>query len=409
MKTFLDTIKERGFVHQLTDEEGLSALLAGEDVKKQTAYIGFDCTAKSLHVGSLMQIMLLRHWQKAGHTPIILLGGATTKIGDPSGKDESRPKLSAEQIQENMDSLKGVFAKFIDMDNAIIIDNQTWMNGLNLMEFMTEVAPHFSVTRMLNMDSAKIRLDRDNPLSFLEFSYTLFQAYDFVELHRRFNCVLQLGGSDQWGNILTGIELNHRLNQANTFGVTSPLLTTASGLKMGKTQSGAVWLNEDMLSAFDYWQFWRNTDDRDVVRFLKIFTELSLEDISSLVSNSKAETINAAKVVLATEATAMLHGREAAEKAKQTAHDLFHGVGMSENIPTVNVSIGDTVPLVSLIVKAGFADSSSSARKLIQGGGIRINDIKVDNDKAQIVVNDSFKEFKLTAGKKRHVFVSHKS
>lgn len=405
MKTFLDIIKERGFVHQMTDEVSLQELLLTG--KKQHAYIGFDCTAKSLHVGSLLQIMLLRHWQKAGHRPIILMGGATTKIGDPSGKDESRPKLSQQQIQENMNSISKVFAKFIDMNDAIIINNQLWMDNLNLMEFMTEVAPHFSVTRMLNMDSAKIRLDRDNPLTFLEFSYTLFQAYDFVELQRMYNCSLQMGGSDQWGNILTGIELNHRLNQAKTFGVTSPLVETSNGVKMGKTQAGAVWLNEDMLSPFDYWQFWRNTDDRDVVRFLRLFTDLPLEDISKLVPSSHAEVFNAAKIVLATEATALLHGREAAEKAKQTAHDLFIGDGQSDDIPTVSVKGEKSISLAALVVQAGFANSLTSARKFIAAGGIKINDKKIENDRTILIVDSTFKEFKLTAGKKRHVYVSH--
>ena len=459
-QNFIDIIQSRGFVHQLTDEAGLRTLL---QTPGQRAYIGFDCTAKSLHVGSLLQIMLLRWWQKCGHTPIVLLGGGTTKIGDPSGKDESRPPLTDEQINENMASLRLVFAKFIDFDNAIMVNNDDWIRDLNYPEFLRQYGRHFSVNRMLSMDSVKLRLEREQNLSFLEFNYMILQAYDFVELNKRLNCRVQMGGSDQWGNIVSGIELGRKsmiscsidgltvrstqgqkilfeetfANMAEAkakhaallsdsfndnsdagktqslFGITSPLLTTATGAKMGKTAAGAVWLNADMLSPYDYWQFWRNTDDADVVRFLKLFTEISLEQIAEYETWVGSAKINDAKIILATEATALLHGREEAERAAQTARDTFAGSGMSEHLPEIFVeaaALDAGIGLTALLVQAGFAASNGEARRLIKGNGVSVNDAKVAKEDLKLhsgdVTTDGF--IKLSAGKKRHVLVKVK-
>ena len=460
---FIDIIKERGFIHQMTDETGLRELLK---TPGQTAYIGFDCTAKSLHVGSLLQIMLLRWWQKCGHRPIVLLGGGTTKIGDPSGKDESRPPLTDAQINENMQSLKQVFSKFIDFDNALMVNNDDWLSGLNYPKFLREYGRHFSINRMLTMDSVKLRLEREQTLSFLEFNYMILQAYDFVELNKLHGCRVQMGGADQLGNIIQGIELGTSLkaldksswkkahatldakdikktsiqsevykNNAgirifsagtvsqehegkyeveysfvdNNFGITSPLLTTASGAKMGKTAAGAVWLNADLLSPYDYWQFWRNTEDADVVKFLKLFTELSLDAIAKLAALEGAG-INEAKKVLATEATAMLHGREAAEKAAQTAADIFAGSGVSENLPEVLVKEAELdagIALYSLLVTAGFAASNGEARRLIKGNGVRVNDATVTTEDVKVssrdLTTDGF--IKISKGKKQHALV----
>ncbi len=439
---FIDIIKERGFVHQMTDEAGLRALL---ETKGQTAYIGFDCTAKSLHVGSLLQIMLLRWWQKCGHRPIVLLGGGTTKIGDPSGKDAARPKLDDAAIAENMESLKQVFAQFIEFgdDKALMVNNDDWLKDINYIDFLREYGRHFSINRMLTMDSVKLRLEREQPLSFLEFNYMILQAYDFVELNKRLGCRVQMGGADQWGNIVMGINLQHRMaspatlivDKANqqesamnlpiikdgngtktigwgneVYGITSPLLTTSSGAKMGKTAAGAVWLNADLLSPYDYWQFWRNTEDADVVKFLKLFTELSMDDIAKLAALEGAG-INEAKKVLATEATAMLHGREAAERAAQTAADTFSGSGVSADLPTLELNIADFPPtgwpLYDLLVRAGFAASNGDARRLIKGNGVSVNDDKVADDnyriEAQAIRSD--KPLKLSKGKKQHVLV----
>ena len=416
MQNFIDIIKSRGFVHQFTDEAGLRTLL---QTPGQRAYIGFDCTAKSLHVGSLLQIMLLRWWQKCGHTPIVLLGGGTTKIGDPSGKDESRPPLSDEQIAENMASLKQVFAKFIDFDNAIMVNNDDWICDLNYPEFLRQYGRHFSVNRMLSMDSVKLRLEREQHLSFLEFNYMILQAYDFVELNSRLNCRVQMGGSDQWGNIINGVELQRRLpaealfalsGRPELFGITSPLLTTSTGAKMGKTAAGAVWLNADMLSPYDYWQFWRNTDDADVVRFLKLFTEISLEQISEYETWVGSAKINDAKIVLATEATALLHGREEAERAAKTAADTFSGAGISEHLPEIFVeqaTLASGIALADLLVQAGFAESKSEARRLIKGNGVSVNDAKVSKEDLKLHTGDLTTDgfIKLSAGKKRHVLV----
>lgn len=427
---FIDTITERGFVHQMTDQAGLRALL---ETPGQVAYIGFDCTAKSLHVGSLVQIMLLRWWQKCGHKPIVLLGGGTTKIGDPSGKDESRPPLTNAQIQENMDSLKVVFSQFLSFSNnesstpenaAIMVNNDEWLGSLNYAQFLRDYGRHFSINRMLTMDSVKLRLEREQTLSFLEFNYMILQAYDFVELNRRLGCRVQMGGSDQWGNIVNGVELQRRVTSIKydtpqkipvetfnmnkeLFGITSPLLTTASGAKMGKTAAGAVWLNADLLSPYDYWQFWRNTEDADVVRFLKLFTELSLAEIAAITAPTS--NINDAKIRLATEATALLHGQEAADKAAQTARDIFSGSGVSDNLPTIEITkneVEEGTNLIRWIVKADFATSNGEARRLIEQDAIRVNDVKITDVKYSLTHADFAQGFaKLSKGKKQHVLV----
>lgn len=425
---FIQIIKERGFVHQMTDEDGLRKLL---ETKGQTAYIGFDCTAKSLHVGSLLQIMLLRWWQKCGHRPIVLLGGGTTKIGDPSGKDAARPKLEDAAISENMDSLKQVFAKFIEFgDNkALMVNNDEWLKDINYIEFLRDYGRHFSVNRMLSMDSVKLRLEREQNLSFLEFNYMILQAYDFVELNKRLNCRVQMGGSDQWGNIINGVELQRRIKgfdgimtagkpithtqdmatQHSLFGITSPLLTTSSGAKMGKTAAGAVWLNADLLKPYDYWQFWRNTEDADVVKFLKLFTELSMDEIAKLGALEGAG-INEAKKVLATEATALLHGREAAERAAQTAADTFSGAGVSADLPEIFLEGDNEVSVFELMVRAGFAASNGEARRLIKGDGVRLNGEILKDENKRIARNTITGEFiKLSKGKKQHVLVKKKS
>lgn len=421
---FIQILKDRGFVHQFTDEEGLRELLK---TPGQRAYIGFDCTARSLHVGSLLQIMLLRWWQKCGHTPIVLLGGGTTKIGDPSGKDESRPPLNDEQIQENMDSLSRVFAKFLDA--PITVNNDDWLKNLNYVAFLRDYGRHFSINNMLTMDSVKLRLERQQHLSFIEFNYMILQAYDFAYLIDKFNCRVQMGGSDQWGNILQGLELRKKiilsktkisgtdqaldifsqLGRVNAYGITSPLITTASGAKMGKTAAGAVWLNADLLSPYDYWQFWRNTEDGDVIRFLKLFTELPLEQIAEYETWVGSAKINDAKIILATEATALLHGREEAEKAARTAADTFGGAGVSENLPVIlfpqaNLEAG--IPLYELVVQAGFAASNGEARRLIKGNGVKVNDAATKEDQRIGLADMTADGFiKLSAGKKRHALI----
>ncbi len=424
MQNFIDIITERGFVHQMTDEAGLRKLL---ETPGQTAYIGFDCTAKSLHVGSLLQIMLLRWWQKCGHKPIVLLGGGTTKIGDPSGKDESRPPLTDAQINENMDSLKQVFSKFIDFDNAIMVNNDDWLSKLSLMD-MLQIGRHFSVNRMVKQKSVQLRLERDQEMSLLEFNYSVMQAYDFAELYKLHQCRVQLGGSDQWGNIVAGIDLNRRLlavrqdtpqgisieltslkklEDNELFGITSPLLTTAAGAKMGKTAAGAVWLNADLLSPYDYWQFWRNTEDADVVKFLKLFTELSLDEIATLGALEGAG-INQAKIVLATEATALLHGRDAADKAARTAADTFSGSGVSADLPTYSIQkemLTDGEFLRSHIVTAGWATSNGDVRRLIEGGGIKLNDIKITDYHYKLTLADFNEGLAKLSKKKDHVLI----
>ena len=379
--------------------------------KKIKAYIGFDCTAKSLHVGSLIQIMMLRWLQKLGHQPIILLGGGTTKIGDPSGKDEARKVLGVNDIEENKNSLKKVFARFLDFESpngAIMVDNDEWLSQINYLDFLRDYGSYFSINRMISFESVKIRLDREQSLSFLEFNYMLLQAFDFYHLYQNSDCVLQMGGSDQWGNIINGVELIRKKLGKEAFGLTSPLLTTASGSKMGKTESGAVWLNDEMLSAYDYWQFWRNTEDADVIRFLKLFTELPLEEIEEL-SKLEGKEINDAKIILADEATKLCHGALAAESAKMTSQQTFEDGGIGGDLPEYEVStkeIEEGVELYNLLTKCVLSASNSAGRKLIEGNGARINN-EVISDIKYVVAAKDFKNgiLKLSAGKKKHALV----
>lgn len=408
---FISTIKARGFLHQCTDEVALGTLLSTS--QNVPAYIGFDCTAKSLHVGSLLQIMLLRWWQKSGNKPIVLMGGGTTKVGDPTGRDESRPQLTDALISENMAGIKQVFAKFLRFGegagDAAMVNNDDWLSGIRYLDFLRDYGRFFSINRMLTMDSVKLRLERDQHMSFLEFNYMILQAYDFAVLNKEYGCRLQMGGSDQWGNIIHGVELNRRMGGQELFGMTSPLMTTASGTKMGKTAGGAVWLNADMTSPYDYWQFWRNTEDADVGKFLRLFTELELEHIAALEALEGAE-INEAKKILATEATAMLHGREEAERAAQTARETFEKGGTSADLPEVTIADVELVagmPAYMLLVKAGLAASNGDARRLIKGGGARVNDRVVEQDSMLIskalLTPEGY--IKVSSGKKKHVLV----
>jgi len=408
---FLKTVTARGFVHQCTDTEALDAALSEGTPK--ICYIGFDCTADSLHVGSLLPIMLLRWFQKSGHKPIVLMGGGTTKVGDPSGKDEARQLITEETIAANKAGIQGVFEKFLTFGDgptdAIMVDNADWLDELSYIPFLRDYGRHFSVNRMLGFESVKLRLDREQPLSFLEFNYMILQAYDFMELNRRHGCILQMGGSDQWGNIVNGVELTRRVDSAQVFGLTSPLITTASGAKMGKTADGAVWLNADRVSPYDYWQFWRNTADADVGRFLRLFTDLSLEETQRLESLQDAE-INDAKKILATEATAMCHGRAAAEEAANTAAETFEQGQSAEGLPTVEVpaaELADGIAAFALFARAGLANSNGEARRLIRGGGARLNDQKIVDENANVSASDADGDgvIKLSAGKKRHVLI----
>jgi tyrosyl-tRNA synthetase len=407
---FLREVQARGYLHQCTDEAGLDALARKEPL---TAYVGFDCTAPSLHVGHLISIMMLRRLQKAGHRPIVLIGGGTTKVGDPSGKDEARKMLSDADIAANIAGIAATFSKFLEFGegetDAVLVNNAEWLEKLNYIDFLRDYGRHFSVNRMLSFDSVKLRLDRDQPLSFIEFNYMVLQAYDFVELCRRFGCRLQMGGSDQWGNIVNGIELGRRVDGAELFGLTTALLTTASGAKMGKTAAGAVWLNPDMLSPYDYWQYWRNTEDADVGRFLKLFSELPLDEIARLEGLEGSE-INEAKKVLATEATALLHGREAAEQAAETARTTFEQGAIAETLPTFDVAsaeLGQGWGVLSACTHVGFVSSTSEARRQIKGGGIKINDAPVADEKRLLTLADLTAEgvIKLPLGKKRHVLI----
>lgn len=408
---FLQIMTERGFVHQCSDPEGLDKL-ASEG--RAVAYAGYDCTAPSLHVGHLISIMMLSWLQKSGGKPIALMGGGTTRVGDPSGKDETRQLRSVEEIDANKDSIKRVFSNFLTFgsgkSDALMVDNAEWLAPLNYIEFLRDVGRHFSVNRMLTMDSAKLRLDREQELSFIEFNYMLLQAYDFVELNRRYGCNLQMGGSDQWGNIVTGIDLGRRMGvKEQLFALTCPLLTTSSGAKMGKTASGAVWLNEAQLSAYDYWQFWRNTEDADVGRFLKLFTMLPLDEIAKLSSLGGAE-INEAKKTLATEATALVHGREKAEAAAETARKTFEQGVTATDLPTIEISAAEFdsgLGVLTAFVKAGLVASNSEARRQIQGGGLKINDAAVTSDKAVLKTADAISNgvIKLSLGKKKHVLL----
>lgn len=398
---FLRVLRERGYMQDCTDLAGLDARLAAG---RCTAYIGFDCTARSLHVGSLVQIMMLRWFQKTGHTPIVLMGGGTTRIGDPSGKDEARQLLTDATIAENMAGIKQVFSRYISFDQALMVNNNDWLDNLSYIAFLRDYGRHFTINRMLTFDSVKLRLEREQPLTFLEFNYMLLQAYDFLELHRRHGCVLQMGGSDQWGNIVNGIELTRRVEGKEVFGITSPLLTTAEGKKMGKTADGAVWLNADMLSPYQFWQFWRNTADADVGRFLRLFTELPLDEIARLEKLAGAE-INEAKKILANEVTALAHGVEAAIKAEATARETFEKGGAGAELPTVILTaaeLGNSISLAKLFVLAGLASSGKDAKRLILEGGARLNDAPITDVNAVVSAADLAQPIKLSAGKKRH-------
>jgi len=407
---FLNELKARGYIHQVTDEASLDKLARSG---RMTGYIGFDCTAPSLHVGNLLGIMMLRMLQQTGHKPIVLIGGGTTKVGDPSGKDESRKLLTDAEIAANIGGIESVFGKFVSFgtsgSDAILVNNADWLDELNYIDFLRDYGRHFSVNRMLSYDSVKLRLEREQPLSFIEFNYMVLQAYDFVELYRRFGCRLQLGGSDQWGNIVNGIELGRRTDGVELFGLTTALFTTASGAKMGKTASGAVWLNPDMLSPYDYWQYWRNTEDADVGRFLELFTEVPLDEIGRLASLQGAE-LNEAKKVLATEATALLHGREAADRAEGTARATFEQGTLSETLPTFEIARGELERgwgVLTANTHVGFVPSTSEARRQIKGGGLKVNDETVTNEKRLLTLADLTPEgvIKLSLGKKRHVLI----
>ena len=407
---FLRAVTERDYLHQCTDLEGLDEVMSREVV---AAYIGFDCTAPSLHVGSLVSIMLLRWLQRSGHRPIVLMGGGTTKVGDPSGKDSSRQFLSEAEIAANMAGIKEVFARFISFGDgatdALMVDNAEWLDELAYIPFLRDYGRHFSVNRMLSFDSVKLRLEREQPLTFLEFNYMVLQAYDFLELGRRHDCVLQMGGSDQWGNIVNGVELGRRVLQKSFYGLTTPLIATASGEKMGKTARGAVWLNEDMLSPYQYWQFWRNTEDGDVGRFLRLFTELSLDEIARL-EGLEGEEINEAKKVLADQATELCHGAAAAASAAETARRTFEDGGAGAALPTVEVPRAELEAGVSafeLLHRAGLAASGGEARRLIKGGGGRLNGVVIDNELRPISLADLTPEgvIRLSAGRKRHALV----
>jgi tyrosyl-tRNA synthetase len=396
--SLLKLLDERGYIHQVTDAAALDALAEKEVV---SAYIGFDATASSLHVGSLVQIMMLRRLQQAGHKPIVLMGGGTTKVGDPSGKDESRKLLTAEQIDANIAGIRRAFEHFLTFGDgptdAIMVNNADWLDTLEYIPFLREVGRHFTINRMLTFDSVKLRLDREQPLTFLEFNYMILQAYDFLELSRRVGCRAQMGGSDQWGNIVNGIELGRRIDGTELYGVTTPLITTADGAKMGKTAQGAVWLDEALLSPYDYWQFWRNTQDADVGRFLKLFTDLPLDEIARLEALPGAE-INQAKVVLATEATAMLHGREAAAAAERTAAETFAGGGAGEDLPTL--STGGSISILAALTGLGFCASNGEAKRKIAEGAVKIDDQPVSDPALMIEVGDT--ATKLSLGKKKH-------
>jgi len=406
----MQILTERGFVHQCSDSEALDRRFATETV---TGYIGFDATAKSLHVGSLMQIMMLRWMQKTGHRPLALMGGGTTRIGDPSFKDEARKLLTDEMIDENLAGIRKVFANYIDFERAdrpaIMANNAEWLNGLQYIDFLRDVGRHFSVNRMLSFDSVKLRLDREQSLSFLEFNYMILQAYDFVELNQRYDVTLQMGGSDQWGNIVNGIELGHRMLDKQFYALTTPLLTTSSGAKMGKTANGAVWLNADMLGSYEFWQFWRNTEDGDVERFLKLYTELPMAEIARLAALGGSE-INEAKKILATEVTALAHGRAAAEEAAETARRTFEEGALAENLPTIEVAASEFangLGVLSLFVQAGLVASNGEARRQIKGGGLRVNDQAVTDEKVLIGPDALTAEgvVKLSLGRKKHILV----
>ncbi|MEP2029026.1 MAG: tyrosine--tRNA ligase [Paracoccaceae bacterium] len=405
---FIAVMMQRGFLADCTDYQGLDdALLKGG----QPGYIGFDATAKSLHVGSLIQIMMLRWLQKTGNKPITLMGGGTTKVGDPSFRADERPLLSPEAIDDNIAGIKRVFENYVTYDDsqtgALMLNNAEWLDDLNYLDFLRDIGRHFSINRMLSFESVKSRLDREQSLSFLEFNYMILQAYDFMELHRRYGCILQLGGSDQWGNIVNGIDLTRRVIDGEVFGLTSPLLTTSDGKKMGKSQSGAIWLNPDMLSAYEFWQFWRNTTDADVERFLKLYTEMPVDECERLGALAGSE-INEAKVRLANEVTTLLHGAEAARAAETTAREVFEKGGVGGDLPTLKLSaadLGDGISVVQLIVRSGLAGSGKEAKRLIAENGARLDDAPLTNAGLMIDATALVSPIKLSAGKKRHALV----
>ncbi len=407
---FMQSLSERGYIYQCSDEVEL-------DKKAQegviTAYVGFDCTAPSLHIGNLLGIMMLRRLQQAGHKPIVLIGGGTTRIGDPSGKDESRQMLTDEKIAENIEGIKKVFDKFLTFGDgatdAVMVNNRDWLDGLGYIEFLRDYGKHFTINRMMTFDSVKLRLDREQPLTFLEFNYMILQAYDFVELSKQHGCTLQMGGSDQWGNIINGVELGRRTGTKQLYALTTALLTTASGAKMGKSVNGAVWLNAEMLSPYDYWQYWRNTEDGDVGKFLRLFTELPLEEIEKLESLEGAK-LNEAKKVLATEATAMAHGREEADKAAATAQETFEKGGTSADLPTIDVPTAELavgLDVLDAFVLAGLAKSKGEMRRHIKGNAASVNDAKISDDKLKLGGDDLSDDgvIKLSIGKKRHILL----
>jgi len=412
--TFMQTLTSRGFLYQCTDEEGLDKLAATD---KLVGYIGFDCTAPSLHVGSLVQIMMLRHLQESGGTPIVLLGGGTTKIGDPSGKDKSRQMLTQEKIDSNKDGIRQVFAKFLSFDGpnaAIMVDNDNWLSGLGYLEFLRMVGTEFTINRMVTMDTVKRRLENEQPMTFLEFNYPLLQSYDFVELYKRHGCRLQLGGSDQWGNITTGVDLTRRMEGGEVYGFTTPLITTASGGKMGKTADGAVWLNDDISrgkdfvrSPYEYWQFWRNTEDADVGKFLRLFTDMSLEDVAKLEALEGAD-INKAKIALANAATELLHGAEAAKTSEATATETFIAGGTAKDLPSVNVTLAELneMGILTAATTVGLAGSNGEARRHIKQGALKLNDAKVDTHERVLTPADILEGVvKISVGKKKHALL----
>jgi tyrosyl-tRNA synthetase len=399
---FLNVLAERGFIHQVSEPDILDAQAKAGLI---TGYIGFDCTASSLHVGSLLPIMMLYWLQQTGHRPVALMGGGTTRVGDPSGKDETRRVLTDEAIGDNLKGIRAIFSKFLKFEgaggNAVMANNADWLNKLNYIDFLRDVGRHFSVNRMLSFDSVKLRLDRQQELSFLEFNYMVLQAYDFVELNKRYACILQMGGSDQWGNIVNGIDLGRRMLNAQLFALTAPLITTSSGAKMGKTAAGAVWLNPDLVSPYDYWQYWRNTEDGDVARFLKLFTVLPLDEIARLAA-LKGNEINEAKKVLATEATALVHGRSAAEQAAETARKTFEEGAPAETLPTVKIENGTGI--LNAAVATGAVSSTSEARRQIKSGGIKLNGVVVSDERTVLTDDNATPEgvHVLSFGKKRH-------
>ena len=404
MNKFLKEFKDRGFFYQCTSEEDLSNLL---DKKKINGYIGFDCTAESLHVGSLLQIMCLRLLQKHGHRPIVLLGGGTTRIGDPSGKDKTRKILNEKEIDKNIKNIEKILKNFLDVKNSktkpIFVNNYSWLKGLNYISFLRDIGKHFTINKMLSFDSVKSRLEREQSLSYMEFNYMILQAYDFLELNKKKDCTLQIGGSDQWGNIVNGVELIKRYSNKQAYGLTTPLITLASGAKMGKTESGAIWLDKKFLSAYDYWQFWRNTDDRDVIKFLKIFTDLEINEINDLKNNN----INELKILLANKATTMLHGKKAALNSEQAAKEAFSGSSLGSNLPSIKINSKDfsnNLNIIDLIILSKLEKSKSEVRRLIKGNAIKIDDETITDEKLIIDIQSLNKKYlKLSIGKKRHI------